>query len=444
MRFSALDGLRVGVWGAGVETRSFAQSLDAYLPRARIVVVVLEEPVDAPELTEGARIVDAAHAVDALRGCDILVRSPGVSIHRPEVRAVVANGTPTATPTGLWLAERQGRCTIGVTATKGKSTTASLIAHLIEASGRPAHLVGNIGRPALELLKHDDTELAVLELSSYQIADLECGPSVAMASNLYREHLNWHLTEDAYRCDKLRLLSLPGVQACVVNALSPEVMAAPRARGPVHKYGIAPGWHVEPDGGIARAGTPSLNRDELPLRGAHNALNICGALTALEALDVDLPPLPEAFEGFAALPHRLQTVHKRDGVEWVDDSISTTPESAIVALNAFEGNDVILIGGGFDRGQDYTELGRVVADAGTHVLAIPVTGPRLAEAVRAAGGDVTELPDLPAAVTAARALARPGSVVLLSPAAASFNTHPNYQVRGLHFRELAAADGLDH
>lgn len=441
MRFSELDGHSIGVWGAGVETRSFARVLRSSLARARIAVVVLEDAPDAPELTADARVVSAGEAVEALKACDVLVRSPGVSRHRPELQAITALGTPIVTPTGLWLAERGGRNTIGITATKGKSTTASLVAHLVAATGREARLAGNIGRPALELLDTSEDELAVVELSSYQIADLTCGPQVAMASNVYREHLNWHLTYDAYRQDKLRLLALPGVERCVVNVLSPDVMAAERAPGPVYVYGTAPGWHVNEDGSVMKEGAPPLARDVLPLRGPHNALNLCGALTALEALDIPLPPLPSAFAGFEPLKHRLQTVHEDDGVEWVDDSISTTPESTLAAMAAFPDTRLIVIGGGFDRGQDYADLGLVAARSRTPVVTLPITGSRLAQAVRAAGGEAYEVADLPAAVAVARALATPGTVVLLSPAAPSFNTHVDYRARGDHFRELAATGG---
>lgn len=440
MRFSELDGQRVGIWGAGIETRSFARTLRDVLPSARIAVVVLESPVDAPEVTDGAQIVGPDEALDALAACDVLIRSPGVSIHHPVLQLLASRGVRIATPTGLWLAERGGRNVIGITATKGKSTTASLIAHLVRATGRAVQLAGNIGRPALELLEADESELAVVELSSYQTADLTIGPQVAMASNLYPEHLQWHGTHAAYAAEKLRLLALPGVARTVVNALSPEVMAAPRAAGPVYTYGLAPGWHVQQDGGIGRAASETIvRRDELPLRGDHNALNLCGALTALEALDIPLPDLPEAFEGFEQLPHRLQTVHRSGGVEWVDDSISTTPQSTAAALAAFPDQRVILIGGGFDRGQDYAELGADIATRGVRVLALPDTGDRLVDAVRAAGGDATAHADLARAVSAARELATEGTVVLLSPAAASFNTHRDYQARGNEFAELARA-----
>src|SRR4051794_16506561 len=422
MRFSALDGLTIGVWGAGLETRSFARKLRERLPRARIAVVVLEAPADAPELTDGARVVDAAGAAEALRGCDLLVRSPGVSIYRPEIHI------PTATPTGLWLAEREGRDVIGITATKGKSTTAKLIAHLIAKTGQRVLLGGNIGHAALEFL--DDDALAVIELSSYQIADLAVGPEVAMVSNVYPEHLQWHGTLERYKADKLRLLALDGVRRCVLNATAPEVMAAPRATEDVLTFGEPPGWHVSPEGEVVRGGETF---GPVPLFGRHNALNVCGALTALEALEIPLPPR-DALADFAGLPHRLQVVHEASGVTWVDDSISTEPNAAIFAVESFPDRPIVLIGGGFDRGQDYSALGAVLASRTARVFALPTTGERLVAAV---GANATLVPDLAAAVAAAGEAATPGTVVLLSPAAPSFNSHRNFEARGDHFAALA-------
>ncbi len=268
MRFSELEGRRIAVWGAGLETRSFGRQLAAHLPGARIEWLIVEDsapelPVAAsePELLAGAgagaRVVRASEVAELADQIEVLVRSPGVSLHRPEVAALREAGVVTATPTALWLAERGGRNVIGITATKGKSTTAALTAHLARASGAIVHLAGNIGEPALNLLGSPDEELVVLELSSYQTADLTTGPQTAVASNLYREHLNWHLTEEAYAREKLRLLGLPGVEHCVVGALSEPVMAAPTAPGAqVLTFGVAPGWcvtsgGVEQDGALA-------------------------------------------------------------------------------------------------------------------------------------------------------------------------------------------------
>jgi UDP-N-acetylmuramoylalanine--D-glutamate ligase len=491
VRFSELDGARVGVWGAGREIASFADQLARRLPSARIVVAAFDAPpprdvretLRAPDARvvvagagnavagvgdEGDDVVGDAKVVAALSTCDVVVRSPGVSVYRPELRAVREGGAPVTTPTALWLAERGGERVIGVTGTKGKSTTAALAAHLARAAGRTVQLAGNIGVPALDLLDDEPADVTVVELSSYHTADLESGPEVAVVTSLFREHTDWHGSEEAYRADKLRLLGLPGVRVAVVNwrdgRLRDELQslgypqrdgasaagreAAAAIAGHVtpelFRYAVPERWDVLGHG-IARGGELRANGSELPLRGEHNALNLCGALTALEALDI-APVLPAALEGFQPLAHRLQPIAERDGVLWIDDSISTTPESTLAALASFPGRELILIGGGQDRGQDYGRLARSLAGMGATVIGVPTTGPRLIAAVRDAGAPAERAlgaADMAEAVVMARAAARalPGAAVLLSPAAPSYDNYRNFEQRGERFRELVAAAG---
>ncbi len=443
MTFSALDGQRIAVWGVGRETRSFARHVADKLPDARITMLVLDEAAEVDGEFGAARVVLAAEAIVALADCDVLVRSPGVSIHRPEIVALRAQGLPVATPTGLWLAERKGRRVVGVTATKGKSTTATIAFHVASAAGTTAHLAGNIGAPALDLLDHDQEDLAIVELSSYQIADLACGPEVALVGNLYKEHVQWHGTEAVYRAEKLRLLTLPGVRRCVVNAKVRELLAAPRA-GELRTFGTPEGWHVL-ERGVRRGEGPVVPTDGFPLPGPHNRLNLCAALTAVEAADAPLPEdLPGVLRGVEPLRHRLEPVHEHAGVLWVDDSISTTPESAIAAIASYPNRPVLLIGGGLDRGQEHHQLGRVLASRGATVIGMPDTGGRLLQAARAAGVQADRAltaADLSQAVALAASAAAPGAVVLLSPAAPSFHAYINYEARGDHFAALVRGGG---
>ncbi len=466
MRFSELDGASVGVWGAGREISSFADQLARRLPSARIVVAAFDAPPD-DDVREtlrspGARIVlacastrppdDGAYSdadpdadggagdelVAALSGCDVVVRSPGVSIHRPELQAVRAAGTPVTTATSLWLAEHGPDGVLGVTGTKGKSTTAALALHLARAAGRTARLAGNIGLPAPDLLDQEPAQVTVLELSSYHTADLELGPEVALVTNLYREHTDWHGSEQAYRADKLRLLGLPGVRTAVLSARDVR-LAEVDVEVETLRFGLPDGWDVL-DGGIAFRGELLAAEAELPLRGEHNVLNLCAALTGLEALGVAPAPLPGSLEGFEPLPHRLETVIEQDGVSWVNDSISTTPESAIAALASFPDRALILIGGGQDRGQDYTQLAYLLAGVGATVIGLPSTGERLLAAARAAGvppARTIAAGDMGEAVEIARALAQPGATVLLSPAAPSYDNYRDFEQRGERFRALA-------
>lgn len=446
MRFSQLDGARVGVWGAGREIASFATRLAERLPAAAIAVAVFDEPpafdVAAALAAPGVRVVGPGEdAVGALAACDAVVRSPGVSIHRPEILELKERGVPVTTATSLWLAERGGRGVIAVTGTKGKSTTAALAHHLARAAGAPVELAGNIGRPALDLLGAADDVPVIVELSSYQVADLAAGPQVAVVTNLFAEHADWHGSERVYREEKLRLLTLPGVEQAVLPARPPELASAP-ARGERHLFGQPQGWDVR-DGGVAFAGEPRVSAAELPLPGEHNALNLCAALCALQAAGLALPELPAALAGFTPLPHRLQTVAERDGLTWVDDSISTTPESALAALASFPDRPLVLLGGGQDRGQDYGELGAALARRDATLVAIGTTGPRLLEAALRAGlpGErAVRAETLEVAVASARELAAPGAVVLLSPAAPSYDGFRNFEERGERFAALARGE----
>ena len=365
---------------------------------------------------------------------------PASSIYRPELRELRERGIPVATATGLWLAERGGRNVIGITGTKGKSTTSALTAHLARAGEVPVRLAGNIGVPALDLLDQAPDELAVIELSSYQIADLTTGPQVAVVTNLFPEHVDWHGSDAVYRAEKLRLLELPGVEVAVVNARDPQIAAAVPASLPARRFGVPEGWDSGPDG-ISHGGELAVPTDALPLRGEHNGLNLCAALAALDALGAPAPQLPEALDGFAALPHRLELAFEHGGVAWVDDSISTTPESTLAALASFPDRAIVLIGGGQDRSQDYAELGRTLAARGAAVIGLPTTGARLVAAARAAGVPherAIEARDMVAAVARAAELAGAGGAVLLSPAAPSYDSYRNFEERGDHFRALAA------
>ncbi len=448
MRFSELDGAKVGVWGAGREIRSFARQLGRRLPSARIAVVAVDGGDAGVVLGElgvpDAVVVSGPGVIGALAGCDVVIRSPGVSIYREELVSLGRRGVPVTTATGLWLAEVGGSGVIGVTGTKGKSTTAALIHHLALAVGLPARLAGNIGVPALDLLDGPPGSPAVIELSSYQIADLGVGPEVVVVTNVFAEHTDWHGSFEAYRADKLRVVGLPGVRAVVMNGRDAGLAGISGGAGVSSvSYGVPGGWDVT-DEGVCFDGSVVVGRESLPLRGAHNALNLCAALAGLAAFGVALPAeaVPAGLAGFAGLPHRLEVVAERDGVLWVNDSISTTPESTLAALASFSDRDVVLVAGGVDRGQDYGELGRELARRGAAVVGLPVTGSRLVGAAVSAGladGLALEASGMEAAVGLARRLVEAGGAVVLSPAAPSFNAYRDFEERGEHFRELARA-----
>lgn len=440
MRFSDLEGRRITVWGAGVEIKSFIDQASARLD-LKIERAIVDEPSPEEEGWLESRNIPVARGLGDEYSIDVLVRSPGVSIHRPELRALRTRTIPVVTPTGLLLSERGGANIIGITGTKGKSTTAALAAHICAAQGVPVSLAGNIGVPALELLDQPLSELAVIELSSYQIADLEIGTEVAVLVNLFSEHTDWHGSVDTYQEEKLRLLQLPGVEAYVLDATDPRSGTwSSKSRGETHYFSTPEGWTARAEG-IYFRGELAARAASLPLSGPHNLLNLCAALTALEVKDISAPrDLAEALRGFEPLPHRLQVVADENGVVWVDDSISTTPESAIAAIDSYPDREIILIAGGQDRGQDHRELAQALLRRRAAVIGVPDTGDALLAAARSAGLPAERIcaaEDLTQAVDAAKRLARDGSAVILSPAAPSYNAFRNFKERGDRFADLA-------
>jgi UDP-N-acetylmuramoyl-L-alanine---L-glutamate ligase len=434
---SALRDSRVGIWGIGRETIAFAGRLRRVASQGVAVAASDAPDPRAAELAE--RTASGDELLPALLTCDVVVRSPGVSIYRDEVRELEAAGIRVTTSTALWLDEPRAAPVIGVTGTKGKSTTASLIAHLLRAAGATVELAGNVGRPAIELLDVPAPELYVLELSSYQIADLRTGVDVAVVTSLFPEHLDWHGSTERYFADKLRLLSLAPLRLAVINGCDERLRdAATTAR--VVRYGCE-GEFTLRGSAVVRRGDLIVGAEDLPLHGEHNLLNLAGALSAASAVDRLPADVTGALATFEALPHRLRSLGWREGVEWIDDSISTTPESTIAALRSFpERRPLVLIGGGFDREQDFASLGAELARRGVTVIALPANGERLVQAARAAGaidGRLIEAEDLEAAIGLARRAAASGGVVLLSPAAPSFGQFASFEERGRRFAELA-------
>lgn len=443
MRVSELEGVAVGLWGAGREAAATFRALGA--PAG--TVVATDRPVGADQRAAfpGARFADGPQAWRALTACAVVVRSPGISRYRPDVAAVRAAGVALTTATSLWFAEHAGEAIIGVTGTKGKSTTASLIARLAAAAGVRAELAGNIGRPLLDVLHPDaPPALWVVELSSYQTADLDRSPRIAVVLNLFREHLDWHGTEDAYFADKLNLLA-HGPRVEVLNGRDRRLLELVGADDGARRvlFGVDGGFDVR-DRAVVRDGAVVVDMAGTALLGGHNALNVAAALAAAEAAGA-LPADPQAaIAGFAPLEHRLQTVARDGGVTFVDDSISTTPESAVAALEALPGAPIVLLAGGQDRGQDFAPLAAAVAAHGAvrAVVGLPDNGQRVLDAVADRCGDAipTEMArDLDAAVARARALVGPTGTVLLSPAAPSYGRFTDFIARGRAFAAAATA-----
>ena len=439
MRIAELAGQRVAVWGFGREGRAAIRALQSRLPQLPLTLYCRADEADAARAFAPTLGVHA-HEPDAgeLAGFDVVVKSPGISPYQPAVRAAQDRGTRFTSGTALWFAERPDARVVAVTGTKGKSTTTALIAHLARSLGVRTALAGNIGVPLLELID-ERAALWAIELSSFQTG--EAGPlELGVITRLDEEHLDWHGSRERYVADKLRLAD--AARTLLIDGTQHELMARTAAHPDRRLYGTAAGWHVA-DGAIRRGGEAVFALAALPLPGLHNAINACAALAALETLGLDARAAAPALAGFHALPHRLQNLGTRDGREWINDSISTTPPAALAALASLASREVTLILGGHDRGLDWHDFVAAVKHRPRlRIVAQGASGPRIARALRegAAEPPLVEVATLAEAVQAARAITPSGGVVLLSPGAPSFDQFRDYAERGRRFAELAGFD----
>ncbi|MGA8754949.1 MAG: UDP-N-acetylmuramoyl-L-alanine--D-glutamate ligase [Stellaceae bacterium] len=434
MRAVELGAARVAIWGLGREGRAAIQFLRARHPE--LPLLLLDDNASAPRPIEFDNIL-CAFGEDAVgRALDevhVVVKSPGVSLYRPEIERARHNGVKVTSLLNLWFAEILGIRTICITGTKGKSTTASLIAHILGRLGRKVALAGNIGVPVTDI-DPSSVEFAVIEVSSYQAADFDGICDIAVLTSLFPEHLDWHLDLDSYYRDKLNLLRHS--RAAVVNRES-----APAA-------GLARYFFNDPAAFHSR-GTAIFDRGErigdvenCYLARPQNLSNVCAALTVAKMLGFDPRAALAAVRDFRALPHRQQEIGEIEGVLYVDDSISTAPESTLAALEVYAGRDITLIAGGYDRGIDYGKLiAKLAGGAVRAVVCLGLSGERIYTTLRAAPDhpDTMLARSMDAAVAWARQKTPKGGVVLLSPAAPSYGDYHDFAERG---RDFAAKAGL--
>jgi UDP-N-acetylmuramoylalanine--D-glutamate ligase len=337
-------------------------------------------------------------------------------------------GVPVVTEIQLFV-ERCPAKILGVTGTKGKSTTTAMLGRILSRRFK-TWTGGNIGRSLLgDLGQIGPTDLVVLELSSFMLEYLgesHWSPHVAVVTMIGADHLDWHGLAQAYVQAKKNILRFQTADDyAVLNQQDPPTAELAReARGRVIFYGGA-----------------EARKFQLLLPGDHNQLNAQGALAAAAILAVDWETAQQALADFSGLPHRLQLVHESAGVRYFNDSIATVPEAAIAALDSFPQKKVIQIIGGSDKGLAITALCAALVERAKAVLCIGSTGPRIAELLERsdspAAAAVYRCEDLPTAVAMSRRIAMSGDVVLLSPGFASYDQFVNFEQRGEEFARLA-------
>jgi UDP-N-acetylmuramoyl-L-alanine---L-glutamate ligase len=453
MNLAELHGRRLVVWGAGREGRS-AVELFAHSSQVSIVSDRGSNDAGAVALAEQVGTVVALPTPEVLRSADFIIRAPGVSKYRDELRDALHHGVGSASLLSLWLADDPLRQVIGVTGTKGKSTTASLIAQLLIGHGVDVQLGGNIGVPVTDLVA---ASWYVVEVSSYQAADCTTSPTIGVLTTLDQDHLPWHGTVDQYRADKLNLFAHPGLRQLVVNALDPVAVAATShvasrqlAGSSSQRHGAAP-LVIE-----GRAVTLSE-----VLQRSHNRVNLDVALAAVHcALPGALDPacVEQVTATFAGLPARQQLVGVVGDVRYIDDAIASNPLGACAALDVFDDRPLVMVMGGADRQVDLAPLVRRLGQVQSlrAVIAVGPLGRRLVDELShhlhqrngalppsahnvAATQLITLDDDVARAVVLAAELANPGDTVLFSPGAPTTPEVGTYLERSQLFRDAVAA-----
>lgn len=426
-----LRGKRILILGFGREGKSTLAFVKKQLPEAVVAVA------DKNEM-EGVKHFGASY-LEAMYDYDIVIKTPGISLKDFDTK-----GVEITSQTDLFFNQFRKQ-TIGISGTKGKSTTTSLIYHLLKSSGHDAILTGNIGIPCFDVMEDIKPEsIVVYELSAHQLEYVHQSPHVGVLLNIFEEHLDHFGTFERYKSAKLNLLRFMDKDdfAIIHDSLSLDVRRVIASE-------------AKPSRVFSQFDISNLvDSTALPLKGDHNLLNIKAALLACDAYGVDYHELIPYLYTFKPLEHRLEPVGTFGGVSFVNDSISTIPQATIQACKALGRVDFLLLGG-FDRGIDYQPLADFLRENPVpHLLFTGKAGERMMRLMAGFGeGAGIEIPDeivsplqglvlthysmMEEAFAYIAAHAQKGDVVLLSPAASSYDQYKNFEERGRKFKALA-------
>ena len=391
-----------------------------------------------------------------LKQFDLIFRTPGIPLTLPALVSALAQGVKFTSNTEWFLKLARGT-TIGVTGTKGKSTTSSLIAHVLDAAGKSVQLLGNIGFPPLDFLeKTNPKTYTILEMSAHQLQDLHQSPHYAVVQNITSEHLDYYHRTADYVAAKSSIVRF---QKSTDFLIYSDDFKTPRSFATLSRaHPLTFGYHDAPNhlafvhGRAIFYHPPTQKYPEsivdlrrLKLLGKHNLYNVMPAIILAKNLGISNEQIATAIYSFTPLRHRLEYVCTVNDVSYYNDSLSTTPQAAVAALKVFADKDIILLAGGFERHQSFHDFANQILKNKVHaVILFPPTGARLKRTIidlaikkKLLVPKFFSADTMPAAVTLAASLAKPHDLVLLSPAAASFSNFRDYADRGDQFCQSA-------
>ena len=421
--FKRLRGKRILILGFGREGKSSLAFIQKFLPHAVVGVAdknesAFKDLVVNPNNPNNLKIYFGDNYFDAVNDYDIVLKTPGISLKDKDIDL-----SKITSQTDLFLEEFHSQI-IGITGTKGKSTTSTLIYHLLKESGRDAILAGNIGIPIFDIIEQvNKGTIIVFELSAHQLQFIHRSPHIGILLNVFEEHLDHFGTFKAYRDAKLNILRKMGDSDWAVTT---DEFCYEAAELMVHSLNYQ---YYDFD----------VNWDAVPLKGEHNRLNIKAALCAIHAYGISIDEVIPHLYTFKPLEHRQELVGTFGGVTFYNDSISTIPQAAIAAMQTIK-NVTFLLLGGFDREIDYSPLIEYLTQKPVpHILYTGKAGARMVSLLQSAGyqGDIKNFKDLNEAFEIIKSLSKNGDVCLLSPAAASYDQYRNFEERGRIYKDLA-------
>jgi UDP-N-acetylmuramoylalanine--D-glutamate ligase len=399
----------------------------------------------ARELREAGAVVDlGGHDISRIARAAAVVVAPGVPPNIPALESARRAGLEVYAEVDIgFLALRQTRC-VAITGTNGKTTTTSLVAHVLASAGLKAEAAGNIGKPLCEVARSaEPPSWLALELSSFQLHDApHIDPVVGVLTNLAPNHLDRYTSLSEYYGDKAQLFrNARAGSVWVTNADDPVVQDMTRdVEGHHLRFSIqepADAWYDREGRRLMLGTSEVLPRAALPLLGDHNVANALAATLVAAELDIPMHRIAAGLQSFRAIPHRVEPVREVDGILWINDSKSTNITSTEVAVAALERPFVLLLGGRH-KGEPYTRLAQPLQGRCRAVVAYGEAGPLI---VKDLGSSLRVVPagSFEEVLTVARKLARPGDAVLLSPACSSYDMFRNYEERGEQFRAAVQA-----
>ena len=440
MTLSELEDKRIAIWGLGREGLASYHLLRRHFPDKYLLLIDGMRPKNLPDDDHISFVLQDGFE-QQMEHLDVVIKAPGISLYHPLITKLRQHNIGITSATNIWFAERRQATVIAITGSAGKSTTAALLTHVLKHIGFKTQLGGNIGTPLLSL--DGDADYYVVELSSYQTADLRHPADIAVLLNLYPEHIDWHKSHTQYFADKCRLVT-DGAGICLLNRTDPRTNDILRQPPESTKYYNDPAT-IHADSQYIYAGGKILGPvSEINLPGAHNRENICAVLMVCRELNLDLKECFAWAAGFCGLPHRLENLGKFHEKTYINDSIATTPEATLAALKSLEGKSITLLAGGQDRHQNYGELVEYIRDhAEITVITAYESGPKLHAALENAGvSSIMPADDLKDSVGKAQKITPKGGFILLSPAAPSYDSFNNFEQRGDFFRKFAGSNLL--